>query len=400
MSQTGVFLAKDSLKVYHLCDKSNGKLNLTFFNDSIELCKLNKPEFGFYPEYYEMKLNTEFADNITIFFLIPFGSAVGLLLNIMVIRTIRKHRKTDLKEDFYKFMSANSKFNCLYCLIFLFYPINNCVNRFNELFCSSISTNYIVQYYKIVFIAYFGESFKLCSNITYVLISINRYMLIGRHHSPVLEAISKLEFKHTIRMSILFSFLLNIGHFFRYELNDGFIFSPRIDHNLNVYEIYPQINSISVFFSFNEMVYFVLNYVFFLTLNIIIEVLIVRRLRKELQEKKNQLEHMTIHNMAMHRKLETDHKKLQRAIIMVIVNSVINLVLRFPDFFTFIASSQLFHFNVIYLFFISFSQLLNFMVDISYLSFIMTFTTNCIIFYLFNTRFKQALQFWSHVKKK
>jgi hypothetical protein len=34
------------------------------------------------------------------------------------------------------------------------------------------------------------------------------------------------------------------------------------------------------------------------------------------------------------------------------------------------------------------------------LTFIATFSTNCVIYYLFNMRFKQAFQFWAHVKKK
>jgi hypothetical protein len=50
-------------------------------------------------------------------------------------------------------MSANAKFNCLYCVICVLYPINSCIWRPSYHFCSVIFTAQLVQYYKIVVIA-------------------------------------------------------------------------------------------------------------------------------------------------------------------------------------------------------------------------------------------------------
>jgi hypothetical protein len=85
-----------------------------------------------YPEYYDAKVMVELLEDLTIFVFIPVASIIGLILNFLVVRTIKKHQKKDLKEDFYKFMSFNSKFNCLYCLIFAFYPINYCIVRHSK----------------------------------------------------------------------------------------------------------------------------------------------------------------------------------------------------------------------------------------------------------------------------
>ncbi len=105
----------------------------------------------------------------------------GFVCNAMVVRTAHKHKKTYLKEEFYRYMSVISKFNCIYCLIFVFYPINVC-NNYNSdfFFCPGFYTNYVAQYYKIIFVAYLGESLKMWPNILYLLMTVNRYMLIGK----------------------------------------------------------------------------------------------------------------------------------------------------------------------------------------------------------------------------
>jgi hypothetical protein len=79
-------------------------------------------------------------------------------------------------------------------------------------FCSSIYTTQFVQYLKIVFIAYLGEVFKMCANISYLMMTLNRFLLVGKDHSPWLVTIAKLEFKSVIRVSLLFSAVINLGH--------------------------------------------------------------------------------------------------------------------------------------------------------------------------------------------
>ena len=82
----------------------------------------------------------------------------------------------------------------------------------------------MTQYYKIVFVAYLGESVKMCANISYILIAVNRYMLIGRDHLSILEKISKWEMKRVIQGSIAFSLLINIGHIWQFQVNSGRVY--------------------------------------------------------------------------------------------------------------------------------------------------------------------------------
>ncbi len=96
------------------------------------------------------------------------------------------------------------------------------------------------QYYKVICVAYLGETVKMCLNFFYILISINRYMLIGREHEPFLEKISKLDFKRTIFYTMTFSLLLNIGHLDQYEINYGNYFRS-FEGDVQLYESYPEI---------------------------------------------------------------------------------------------------------------------------------------------------------------
>jgi hypothetical protein len=142
-------------------------------------------------------------------------------------------------------MSLNAIFNCAYCVIFLFYPINSCVDTLTYgYFCSSIRTLVVTQLYKIVFVAYFGESIKMCANIFYILMNVNRYMLIGREHNPTLEKISNLDMNCVIGFSIAISLFLNIGHIFQYTLNDlnNTIYNYMSYTTIYIYYSYPVYN--------------------------------------------------------------------------------------------------------------------------------------------------------------
>jgi hypothetical protein len=105
-----------------------------------------------------------------------------------------------------------------------------------------------------------------------------------------------------------------------------------------------------------KLIYFLVNFFIFLLLNIRIEVIIVRRLHKELADKRTRAGHMTNSinsngNLSMRakRKLEMDGKKEQKAITMVVSNSLINFILRFSEIFLFLINDTvLFPDNTVY----------------------------------------------------
>jgi hypothetical protein len=113
------------------------------------------------------------------------------------------------------------------------YPINSCNWNPNYIFCSAIYTTQFAQYYKIIMIAYFGETVKMCANISYLMMTLNRFLLIGKDHAPWLVSIAKTEFKWVIRGSVLFSAVINLGHGWEYEQMTDVLFSPIPNNGLS-----------------------------------------------------------------------------------------------------------------------------------------------------------------------
>jgi hypothetical protein len=272
--------------------------------------------------------------------------------------------------------------------------------------------------------AYFGEVIKMCANISYIMMTLNRYLLVGKDHQPWLVTIAKLEFKWVIRGSLLFSFLINIGHGWQYRAVDDQAFSHSFNSiysriNGNADSDYPQANQDLSYFIYS-VVYFVINFGFFFIINMGLEAKLVRRMHKELQEKKDRQEKMNASSSSTssplteaariiqenkNKKKEKENVKKERKLIkMVVLNSVFNSVLRAPDMFFWIENTDSWCLlftclnnqlrNNVDLF----PGLLSFMTDISYLTYIMTFTTNFFIFYKFNKNFKEAVVFFECLK--
>ncbi len=153
-----LILRYDFLPVSHICNNSLNNLNATYFDKKVDMCKMRKSNitvnYDLSFDYDNMKFWVFSIQDLIVFICIPCVCTFGLILNIRVVAVIKKHEKGVLKEDFYKFISVNSKFNCIYCLIFAFYPINYCNQFDSDYFCSSIYGGLFGQYFKIVFIAY------------------------------------------------------------------------------------------------------------------------------------------------------------------------------------------------------------------------------------------------------
>jgi hypothetical protein len=296
--------------LYKWLNKQADKIKSDQIKTMIELCEIKGNGTGgsdvypYYMDYYQSKLTEMLLMELVPFVFIPCACLFGLYLNWIIIRTIKKNEKTELKEDFYKYMSANAKFNCIYCLILVFYPMTSCTWRLSNHFCSIIFTTQFIQYYKIVMIAYFGEVVKMCANITYLMMTLNRYILIGKDHPPWLVTMAKVEFKWLIRGSFILSALINIGHGWEYQSvnhiafrDEAFYSSAYNEINGVSYSDFPEANQGIHYFVYS-VVYFIINFGGFFILNTVIEIKIVRRMHKELKEKRERMAKMNSSNLS------------------------------------------------------------------------------------------------------
>jgi hypothetical protein len=257
----------------------------------------------------------------------------------------------------------------------------------------------------------------MCANVSFILMNVNRYMLIGREHNSILEHISKWDFKWVVGLTIVSSGLINVGHIFQYALNDGYSFMKIYGFYIMQSDLsYPSIElEDSLSMNIYLLVYFIVNYFMFCIVNTGVEVTLVRKLHSELEDKKKRLEGMSAKPAASssssittapisfrkRRKQEIEERAEQRAIIMVVINALINLLFRLPELFVlFSISTILFSDLSFWRFFKTFRSLTLFTTDLTYFTYILTFSTNFLVYYLFNLKFKQTFSEWTHTKKR
>jgi hypothetical protein len=119
--------------------------------------------------------------------------------------------------------------------------------------------------------------------------SLNRYMLIGKEHSPTLTRIAEVKFSKILKLAVLFSFGVNLGPIWQYFINDGLYWILKfftVATIGQIYDIYPQINRNNSIFCVYMFVYYFLNIFAFLVINTGIEIATVRKLQHELEEKR------------------------------------------------------------------------------------------------------------------
>ena len=111
--------------------------------------------------------------------LLPILCALGIINNLMNLIVIgNKAKKKEFNEAMYRFIEINSIFNIVYCCIMSLKLINTCVFDEVDVFCSNVYKDESSQYFKIILIFFLGNSFKLSSNVSYLLFSLSRLILI------------------------------------------------------------------------------------------------------------------------------------------------------------------------------------------------------------------------------
>jgi hypothetical protein len=262
----------------------------------------------------------------------------------------------------------------------------------------------------------------MCANISYIMMTLNRYLLVGKDHPPWLVTTAKLDINWVIRGSLFFSALINIGQGWRYEVVEAtdvsIINSSPYYYFYNSisgesYSDYPQANQGTPFFVYS-VVHFCINFGIFFFLNTGLEIKIVRRMQKELEEKRKRLVKMNSakpvgSNGNVLQKIsedkireEEDEKKERKVIKMVVINGILNFVLRAPDMLFWMENNNfwsIFKNTLVYTPLLP--GFLAFIPEIGYITYILTFSSNFFIFYKFNKNFNDAVMFfWTSKSNK
>ena len=198
-----------------------------------------------------------------------------------------------------------------------------------EVFCPEIRKLVAIQFFKIIFTECFVTLFRFMCNFTYVAFALNRISLIGKDHGKLVTFMSKIGIKWYIGATLFISSVFSWIKGFKYEVNyiypDPYFPLP-IEFNLlkNTITYSTFRDFIMIYMSISDLV----NYLVFVVVSIVIDICMVVKLRRTLNEKAKKSE--SLNQKQNESKKAEFEEAVNKAIKMVVLNSIIGIVFKLP----------------------------------------------------------------------
>jgi hypothetical protein len=222
-------------------------------------------------------------------------------------------------------MVINSVCAIFILVIEVFNLMTECQEPFG-LYCSQIHKLVAIQYYKIIFGEFFSFFFQLISNFTYVAFSLNRLSLIGDKHGSITLCVSEIAIECFLIISSIVTLILSLVKCFRYEVN-YFVTNHDYPFTFQNNPFYNPSQTITgLIFITNGIVDFI-NYVLFILVNLILDIILAQKLRKTLREKREKFKSDA-------KKEKEDEEAVNRLIHMAIFYALTNLIFKLPNSIT------------------------------------------------------------------
>jgi hypothetical protein len=307
---------------------------LMFNNCKIDDTSAPKREnVGFYGNM-NMFFHLKWLELICEVYFQPTLCFIGIMTNLLIIIVLKnKNKKKSFKFTFYKHLHKNAILNLIFCLIHLISLINVCI-FFKISFCSQIFKWNFSQYFKIYIVYFLGDSIKLCSNISYVVLSLTRFYesTSSTKSSKFFNKILKVNIRGFYLVCFLISLVLNSFQFLQFKpneyfspINEGFPFDAfdikYCDHTQEPSKLFKIGCKIIPIL---DLINNILNNIVFILVNLIIDLSLLRFSHKKYNEKKNLTNDRTI--------LEEAHNSKEKITKMVLINSVFFFISHFPAF--------------------------------------------------------------------
>ena len=267
---------------------------------------------------------------------------LGIVTNLLVVIIIlHKNNKDTFKGlNHYSYLWLNSVFNLLTLTITILSWISECFYPF-EAFCPEIRKVIFNQFFKIIFKEVIVTLLKFMCNFTYVAFALNRIALIGKDPSKLVKFISELDIRVYTLVSFLISSSLSWIKYFKYKLN---IFQPHLN--------YPILNESDMIFMANydleryldkfssyqipDRLYFIynsisdlINYVVFLIICMVIDILMVVRVKQTLDDKLKWYVKGT-NSQKYDSKTKENDNVVNKLIKMVVINTILAVLSKLP----------------------------------------------------------------------
>lgn len=321
--------------------------NLTCnFTELVTVCNLSSQRAYTQDPYFmysELGIGIDEAKVIIIDYMQPFVCVVCLFTNLLIILTIGYNQKRKnvikaqgknktqeiilLDENLYKYILFNSILNSLFALVTLIEYSTPCHRvKYSDhdyddyQLASNCSTRAIV-------FGVMSSTLELMSNFSYLQISLNRYLLVGKDHPEWTKKISQISMKLFLIITLVLSLGLSSHDYFQARIFVTSSLKSPLEELINPYysyyygsysTVYRQ-NSLPLLFTLT-LIHDVINYGLFCVLTLLLDILTVKKLHDALFEKQQ-----------VKGKDDKSRESERRSIIMVVVNSLVNFILRAPE---------------------------------------------------------------------
>lgn len=260
-------------------------------------------------------------------------SLLGIVTNLLVTIIVLKKRNSELFKGYkhYIYLCLNSLFGLLISVFGVLSWMSDCFYPF-EVFCPDIRKIYFFQYFKIVINGCLENSFRFMLSFCYVAFALNRIALLGKDHGKLVEFMSKVGVKKYIFVSFLLSSFLSAIKYFKFNINTG-------NQDLN----YPISNEKDIFNDLGKSthvlkdVYFILNsisdlvnYVVLVIICFSIDIFMVKRLRKVLDEKMEKLSALNLSAKMTECQMNENEEVVNKAVQMVVINTAVGILFKTP----------------------------------------------------------------------
>lgn len=431
-ARKNLLFMNDYYNIGSLCDYDNYEL----FNHAYESCDFDtrlsrcKPQTVSYHDpyfdMYDLKNGIIKAKHYMIEYAGPVASSIGLICHILIVATLFRNRQIKKKalaikdrialldNSFYQYILANSIVSIVYCVIFLLDSSIACIPiplvDYDFVFYAEFTfNNCLIKNSVISFVA---STLKLLSNFLLIQISINRYVLIGRDHAKKLVSFSEIGTSKFVCIFGLVSLLMSIIVVFQqivmshprlpssmardWYINGSGISVPSLLYQYDYYSIYfaqnrkinmsqpkPEDNLMPLVLTFT-VIHDMFSYTFFCVLTLILDVLTANKLRETIKRHREMVAQIKSDNSA--------DKAEIKSIVMIVMNSVVNFILRTPELLSMTAfivfNRNPYIFKTICL---TFNQCLT-LNDLSNIFFLISMPFGLLFYLKFNTCFYEAFQ--------
>jgi hypothetical protein len=374
------------------------------FSYRLNLCfvKNIRPQFKADTNYYDTRYVFEWIEFIGPIVTFPIVCFSGLILNLLIILIItnKQNKKEKLFEKKqFKYILINSTFNCIECLLSSFNLMSECIQE-NSIYCSSIRRDNLefLFYFRIYLVGYLGEIMKTCSILNVIFFSLERYVETIQKKNRFLLRFSNISLKYATISIILISIVTCLSKIFEFDLGENDAVAINDTPN-RFYMNEDKEFQIWVVFYF---LHYILNDLVFLTINLIIDIKLIKIVKLDLKQKNEIQKKMNENKNKINSKKNEDEKKQaeNKTNQMIIYSIVLYIICRLPELISYIIF-YFFHIdyfidsNIIYCDVLSICYLISNLIEYMY---ILSYLANIFFYYKFNKNFRKGMKMFFNIK--